>query len=114
MRQVTLLNACLFLYVLLSAKPLAETDAIRGLLAIDHSNRDCVYNSDKNKACSKTTSKSPTKLKHVDNILAAIKGTDPSFFTYTAAISLQSFPIQIFQLPIYRYQKTGLSPPLLS
>ncbi|MGZ3808289.1 MAG: hypothetical protein ACXVCE_09390 [Bacteriovorax sp.] len=112
MRQITLINACFFLYVLLSAKPLAGHDGVRRFPTINGPRLDQIFDCNKNKSCSKTPNQSSVKIKHAAIPLAAL-GTDLSFWAYTAS-NLRSFQLQIFHLPIYRHLKTGLSPPLFS
>lgn len=113
MRQITLLNACLFLYVLLSAKPFAENDVVCGFLAVESSKLDQVIDCIKNKSCTNSSHLSIKKFGHVKTILFSPDITNLSFFSY-AIPTLRSFQIQFFYLPIYRYYKTGLSPPSLS
>ncbi|MDD4975541.1 MAG: hypothetical protein PHY93_14370 [Bacteriovorax sp.] len=113
MRQITLINACFFLYVLLAGRPLAEHDETRGFLAINSTKLDQVFSCVKNKSCSKTSYQSTAKFKHVDIILVALGSTNISFLSYTVSF-LRSLQLQTFRLPIYRYLKTGLSPPHLT
>lgn len=114
MRQLTLLNACFFLYALFTSGSIFKNACTSDVLSLDGHKLSQVSKCSKLLSCSKIAFRKAQTIQSSDSTLVAFLHDRVSFLTGTAPSITPLINSQLFIRPLYRYLRTGLSPPSFS